>query len=163
MGHPLLRQGRTLRPAGPDRRRAYLAGEVAGDQTDYPYALTELGWLAYNGGDYQGAKKYFNQALVLIDEVSVRAHTGLGYTLLELGDVDNAVRNCQRAARIDTHEILAGFLCLGYVFEFGTKDYPNAISSYRKGIELRPYWETGYIGVARVQSGQRRTSAPRQR
>ncbi|MFN8512099.1 MAG: protein kinase [Chloroflexia bacterium] len=136
-----------------DNARTWQEKSLAIDP-DYPYALTELGWLAYNGGDYQGAKKYFDQALVLIDEVSVRAHTGLGYTLLELGDVDNAVRNCQRAAGIDTHDP-SGFLCLGYVFEFGTKDYPNAISSYRKGIELRPYWETGYIGVARVQSGQK--------
>ena len=120
---------------------------------EYPYALTELGWLAFNEGNYPSAKEFFNRALVLTDDTNDSAHIGLGYTLLREGDSANALLHCQRATGIDTR-LPGGFNCLGEIYRVGTRQYPEALAAYRKVLELRPYWEDGHVGTALVQAAQ---------
>src|SRR3712207_3615231 len=124
-------------------------GEALRLDPDYPYALPELGWLAYWDGDNAQARTHFEKALVLTDETNIGAHAGLGYTLFALGDTNTAIRNCERAASIDARQP-DGPGCLGYLHEYGTQDYGAALSAYRKVIALRPYWELGHVGVGRV-------------
>lgn len=124
---------------------------------EYPYALTELGWLAYEEGDYPRAKSFFERALALTDDVNDSAHIGLGYTLAELKDYDNAIRHCQRAVTIESRQA-GGFSCLGRLYR-ETKQFDESLSAYRKVLELRPYWEDGHVGVALVQSDQGQNAA----
>ncbi len=119
---------------------------------EYPYALGELGWLAYEGQDYSRAKDFFTRALQLTDDVNDSAHTGLGYTLAAQGNTADAILHCQRAASIETR-LPGGFNCLGYVYR-ATKQYTEATAAYRKVLELRPYWEDGHIGIAVIQADQ---------
>ena len=120
---------------------------------EYPYALTELGWLAYDEGDYPRARDFFNRALALTDDVNDRAHIGLGYTLAQEGDYTNALLHCQRATSIDTR-LPGGYSCLGYLYRVGTQQYTESLAAYRKVLELRPYWEDGHVGIALVQASQ---------
>jgi tetratricopeptide (TPR) repeat protein len=122
---------------------------------DYPYALTELGWLAYEDGDFARAKGFFERALALTDDVNDSAHIGLGYTLSAQGDFDNAIRHCQRAVTIESRQA-GGFSCLGRLYREGTRQYEESLAAYRKVLELRPYWEDGHVGVALVQADQRK-------
>ena len=119
---------------------------------EYPYALGELGWLAYEDRDYPRAKDFFGRALQLTDDVNDSAHTGLGYTLAAQGDNINAILHCQRAASIETR-LPGGFNCLGYLYR-STKQYTESTAAYRKVLELRPYWEDGHIGIAVIQADQ---------
>lgn len=136
----------------PDEARTWQEKALSLDP-EYPYALTELGWLAYREDDYPRAREFFDRALVLTDDTNDSAHIGLGYTLLQLGDSGNALPHCQRATGIDTR-LPGGYSCLGDIYRSGTRQYSEALVAYRKVIELRPYWEDGHIGTARVQEAQ---------
>ncbi len=120
---------------------------------DYPYALTELGWLTYDEGDYAGARDFFDRALRNTDDTNDYAHIGYGWTLAAQGDYTNAIARCRRAVQIDGRAPL-GYECLGSALLNGPNDYDQSTANYRKVIELRPQWESGYIGVALVHSAR---------
>ncbi|HEY8601100.1 MAG TPA: tetratricopeptide repeat protein [Thermomicrobiales bacterium] len=120
---------------------------------DYPYALTELGWLAYDDGEYAKARDFFDHALRTTDDTNDYAHVGYGWTLAAQNDYTNAIAHCRRAVQIDGRAPL-GYECLGSAYLNGPKDDNEALASYRKVIELRPQWESGYIGVALVYSAR---------
>jgi eukaryotic-like serine/threonine-protein kinase len=48
-----------------------------------------------------------------------------------------------------------GYECLGLIYLDDLHRYDDALGNYRKVIELRPLWETGYVGVGRVFIEQR--------
>ena len=120
---------------------------------DYPYALTELGWLAYDDGDYAKARDFFDHALRTTDDTNDYAHVGYGWTLAAQNDYTNAIAHCRRAVQIDGRAP-TGYECLGSAYLNGLKDDNEALNNYRKVIELRPQWESGYIGVALVYSAR---------
>jgi serine/threonine protein kinase/tetratricopeptide (TPR) repeat protein len=120
---------------------------------DYPYALTELGWLAYDDGDYAKARDFFDHALRTTDDTNDYAHVGYGWTLAAQNDYTNAIAHCRRAVQIDGRAP-NGYECLGSAYLNGPKDDNEALNNYRKVIELRPQWESGYIGVALVYSAR---------
>lgn len=120
---------------------------------DYPYALTELGWLAYDDGDYAKARDFFDHALRTTDDTNDYAHVGYGWTLAAQNDYTNAIAHCRRAVQIDSRAPL-GYECLGSAYLNGPKDDNEALTNYRKVIELRPQWESGYIGVALVYNAR---------
>ena len=120
---------------------------------DYPYALTELGWLAYDDGEYARARDFFDHALRSTDDTNDYAHVGYGWTLAVQNDYTGAIAHCRRAVQIDVRAPL-GYECLGSAYLNGPKDDNQALNNYRKVIELRPQWESGYIGVALVYSAR---------
>ncbi len=125
---------------------------------DYPYALTELGWLAYDDGDYDGAIDFFTRALRMTDDTNDFAHVGFGWSLAAKGDYTNALARCRRAVQIDGRAPL-GYQCLGSVYLDGPKNYDESLANYRKVIELRPQWENGYVGIAAVHSARQNYAA----
>lgn len=120
---------------------------------EYPYALTELGWLAFDEGDYDGAIALFSRALQMTDDTNDYAHVGYGWALAARGDYTNAIARCRRAVQIDGRSPI-GYECLGSAYLNGPKNHHESTVNYRKVIELRPHWESGYIGVASVASAQ---------
>ncbi len=121
---------------------------------EYPYALTEMGWLEYDAKNYQRAIELFQQALNNTDDTNNYAHVGLGWTLAALGDYAHAIPHCERAIQIDSRSPI-GYECLGSAYLEGMNNYASANTNYRKVIELRPQWESGYIGIARVYNAQK--------
>ncbi len=137
----------------PDDARAWQERALALDP-EYPFALTELGWLAYERGAYDEARGLFERALRMTDDTNDYAHVGYGWTLAAQGDYVNSIARCQRAVQIDGRAPL-GYECLGSAYLDGQQRYDDALGNYRKVLELRPQWESGYIGVARVSNAQR--------
>lgn len=67
-------------------------------QMDYPqdYGLhLQLGWYAYNAGDWQAAKRYYGDA-VAISDGAIEALLGLGWTLVEMRERDGAIAAFER-------------------------------------------------------------------
>jgi serine/threonine protein kinase/Flp pilus assembly protein TadD len=120
---------------------------------DYPYALTELGWLAYHDGNNTEARTYFEHALKTTDDVNDFAHIGLGFTLTALGDPNDAILHCQRALSIEPRSASA-YDCLGYAYLGGIRRYTEALNAFKQEIALRPFWPDGYVGAARTYAAQ---------
>jgi len=128
----------------------------------YAAAAAELGWVAIDRVDLEGAQARFSEAL-LLDNQAVEAIAGLGAVAYEIGDVGVARERLERAIGIDPEEphasLYLGRMCLDAGDAQGAVDVLvraklNAPRSWR------PYAALGeaYLALGRAGDAEKQLS-----
>lgn len=104
--------------------------------------LFNLGWAYYQKKDFVQSEQYYKKALGLYDggqnkdAVYVKALHGLGLTHMETGRNREAIAVLEKAVQF-APRIAELFFDLGRAYRLN-QDYPKAVRSYNKVIELVP-------------------------
>ena len=83
-----------------------LAGACAAYPQDYVLTL-RLGWLSFLAGRNEAAERAYREAVLLSDGKSAEARSGLGWSLLRLGDKQQAARELRAALDLDPRDATA--------------------------------------------------------
>ena len=114
-------------------------------------AHTFLGWTYSFMGDYDAAIAECQRAIE-VDPDFGNPYNDIGAYLIEKGQMDEAVPWLEKAtcaARYDNPEF--PHFNLGRVWE-SKHDYPRALASYRKAVELDPNYTLALTGIRRLRA-----------
>jgi len=85
---------------------------------------------------YREARRHFEKALGLPRSKRAGAHNGLGFTLLNLGKLDEAVDCYKKALRINPEDALIHYYWGNALLKFRKPE--QAVEQYRKVLEINP-------------------------
>ena len=110
-------------------------------------ALYNLANLYMDSWNHSKAVEFFERCLAIDDEFA-EALTGMGWSLLEIGRVNDSCVALNNAVRINPR-LFQAWMNLGNTFkEMG--DMSGSISSYRKAIEVKPDFSDAYLNLGQV-------------
>ena len=98
--------------------------------------------------DLENAVILFKQAIKLNPNNSA-PYSFLGYAYYALGQPQKAIDFCDKAIDLDPVPVSGFYVHLGHGY-FLSKDYKNAIKSYKKGLERNPKDKFPYLNLAMV-------------
>jgi len=137
-----------------DATKAYAEAQSAGEKAvslapDTVEARKAVGWLAMTPRlDFPTAEKEFRRALELAPG-DAGAKTGLGYSLLAQGKLDEAERVCREATALDPLFVTAWFN-RGRL-AVGTGHYDEAEQIFRKVLEFQPHASRLHLYLAMIE------------
>lgn len=114
-------------------------------------AYTFLGWTYSFMGDYDAAIAECHHAIEIDPEFG-NPYNDIGAYLIEKGKIDEALpwlEKATRAARYDNPAF--PHFNMGRVWEL-KRDYPRALASYRKAVELDPHYALALAGMNRLKA-----------
>jgi tetratricopeptide (TPR) repeat protein len=109
--------------------------ESGAPDRDKAIALTYLGMISDDKGDYDAAEKYYTRALTY-DKNNPDIYKNLSLTYRHKKDFDKAVETAEKSVSIKSDDTDAKIL-LGNVY-FETGKYDDAISAYREVLDKTP-------------------------
>jgi len=115
-----------------------LAREALAESTGRPsdsHAYEVLGYIAYNGDNFEEAQGHFSKALD-VDDSNFRAHWMVGHCMFELGNLDEAKQSYSRAVEREPYFANAWF-SLGKVYLVSDKLQP-AYQCFGKTLSINP-------------------------
>jgi tetratricopeptide (TPR) repeat protein len=98
------------------------------------HALYRIGWIHNDYEEYDQALPFLDRSLALGPQVSY-VHVEKGYSLRHLNRNAEALAEFNRAVQLDSSSTL-GYLGIGDVYFYGTKEYEKAIDAYKRGLQL---------------------------
>jgi predicted O-linked N-acetylglucosamine transferase (SPINDLY family) len=113
-------------------------------------ALVEKGNLLEDGGDPEGARRCYEEAIALAPRLA-RAHLNLGNALLASGQVAGALA-AYRAALDLNPDYAAAHYNLGNAHG-SLGQLQEAAASYRRALALKPDFTDAYVALGNVQEG----------
>ena len=112
-------------------------------------ALYNLANLYMDSKDHENAVETFERCLVLESEFA-EALVGLGWSLLEIGRLDDSCNALIKAVKINP-ALFQAWMNLGNTLKHMGR-IPDAIRSYRKAIELKPDFAEAYLALGLLQN-----------
>lgn len=97
------------------------------------HALYRIAWIHNDFQEYAEALPVLNQAIALAPQAA-NVRIEKGYSLRHLGRNAEAITELNRAIQLNSSDSL-GYLGLGDVYFYGTKEYQKAIDFYSKGLQ----------------------------
>jgi tetratricopeptide (TPR) repeat protein len=127
-------------------QRAAAAAESKGDKGHQSALMSNLGIVTQDQGDYQAARRYYEQSLEIAQALGYRAGValatwGLGNIAYAQGDYDEARGKCQEALAVfeelGDRKNKAGVLHQLGVLAQDQRDYPAARRYYQQSLEIK--------------------------
>jgi tetratricopeptide (TPR) repeat protein len=114
-------------------------------------AYTFLGWTYSFMGDYDAAIAECQRAIE-IDPDFGNPYNDIGAYLIEKGEVDEAIPWLELATGAMRYDNPAyPYFNLGRVWEF-KHNFPRALASYQKAVEIDPRYTLALTGIRRLQA-----------
>jgi tetratricopeptide (TPR) repeat protein len=111
------------------------AAESASNDRDKAIALTYMGMISDDKGDYDKAVEYFNRAMTF-DKKNPDIYKNLSITYRHKKDFDKAIESAQRSTSLSSDDTDSKKLLADLYFEKG--NYDDAIRRYREILDMAP-------------------------
>ncbi len=122
--------------------------EIRSAEVDDPFALHELGLIAYQKGQYDRAVEFIGKAIAKNCRIP-EFHNNIGVVLDEQGQYTAAIENYRRAIQLKPDYVEA-YNNLGIALRV-QGEFDEAIECYRQAMQLRPELAELYCNLADVQ------------
>ena len=99
-------------------------------------------WKLYYKGDYDGAIKFFSEAIEL-NPNNALAYYGRAYAYYDLKNYRQAIEDCTKAIQFNSPCLIDAYNNRGEAYR-KSRHYTEAIADYNKALELNPNYVRGY-------------------
>ena len=117
---------------------------------EFPRSSIYLGSKAYEEGRFEEALEYY-EAAIASDPDNASYHQAAATALLELGDVEGAIRNNREALRLAPADAMAHSALAGALMQRDGVS-PEVLDLYESSVELAGDFKEGLVGLARAYS-----------